>query len=428
MSFQIPKALANEIKSYREKNGRFPPMSLKIQRLDSGKKTLAEQAVALKFGAGTSVELTNFLSYTFTSNMLVPVDSFSFTYSAPFDAPAINNVSEGDIVTLNAFNQPVCTGIVDDVEISVDLDGENVTLRGRDLMSQLEDQMAITVDNRPIFFQQSDVATVLRELTAQTRIATYALQDAPTGGGFFFATEPGESKLTALQRFCESINCITWMRADGAIVVGRPDFVSPPVGTLLLNKKKRAANVLSMQVVYGSAKIPNKIVGLLTSQSSTQIGVPKNQILDNGAKGPARLKKLGHVLTKTIITSYPQGNESTADTTAKINTLNIDQNKYINTFMKRELARQNINERMVQAMAPGHYNENGQPYLPDTVYHVDFDRGGVLDTMYCYGVEYKLEAGRGQTTHLMLCNLGCIVADALPPGLAGSVVRNATGG
>ncbi len=87
----------------------------------------------------------------------------------------------------------------------------------------------------------------------------------------------------------------------------------------------------------------------------------------------------------------------------------------LQAYAKREIARRNVNEIIVQAVVPGHYNEEGEPYVTDTVYHVEYDRGGVDENMYLFQTDYGLNAERGQHTNLYFCRLGSIVADVRAP-------------
>jgi prophage tail gpP-like protein len=72
-------------------------------------------------GGRPTVFLDKFLTYEFSSNLLVPVDSFSFTYVAPeSDTPVSDQIKEGDVITLYANNLAISTGIIDQVDIEVD--------------------------------------------------------------------------------------------------------------------------------------------------------------------------------------------------------------------------------------------------------------------------------------------------------------------
>ena len=152
------------------------------------------------------------------------------------------------------------------------------------------------------------------------------------------------------------------------------------------------------------------------------------QRIMNPAKGPLRLLNNGHRVPQLINYSFPNPSDSNA---AKAESLNLLQTTLSNMaigYAAREFAKQNMKELTVEATVGGHYNEAGLPYVADTVYDVDFDRGGVKEAMYLHSVHYSLGEDGGQFTRLEFCKLyTSIVANNTLAGsatsqLAGAVV------
>lgn len=390
-----------------ERDGRFPPINLVLRPLEN-----AQGAIRNALQSPTIV-LDRFLTYNFSSSILVPVDSFSFTFVAP-DGPPLNEaIKEGDLVSLTANDVTLATGIVDATEVETQADfGEKGSLHGRDLMSQLEDQDAISFDSRPIWGNAVSVESGIRSLLDSTRITNVELRDAPSAN-YLLATEPGESKLAALQRFLEPLNCLAWMGPDGRMIVGKPNMAQKARGRIFLLKDKRESNVLSMRVTRASTAIPNLVVPIWAGQESTVDRVAPEQALMNAAKGPARLYKLGHRVPKAVVISTPTATD--AQGLSQINAISAGGSNLLQASAKREIARKNVGEIVVEAVVPGHYDENGMPYVTDTVYHVEYDRGSVDESMYLYQVDYQLEESGGQRTNLFFCRLGAIVADVRAP-------------
>lgn len=379
------------------KTGRFPPVSLTIKPLDNS----------------GNIVLDRFLSYNFTSSILIPVDTFNFNFVAP-DGPALPSViKEGDIVVLSANNIQLATGLIDQTEVETDGDfGEKGAISGRDLMAQLEDQDAISLDSKPLFANALSVQNGVRALLGDTRINRVELRGAPNSN-YLLATEPGESKLAALQRFLEPLNCISWMGPQGQIIVGKPNFSQKARGHLYLSKTRRQSNVLHMKVTRASTQIANVIVPVWSGQEIVTDRVPPQQRLYNAAKGPARLFKLGHRLPKTVVVSAP--NATDPQGLAGVNSLKAGGSNILQAYAKREIARQNQKELLVQAVVPGHFNDLGEPFVTDTVYRVEYDRGMVDENMYLYQVDYTLDESGGQKTNLYFCRLGTIVSDVKAP-------------
>lgn len=384
--------LKGGIQKTLEKTGRLPPVALLITPLDGSK----------------SVFLDRFLTYKFKSSILIPVDTFEFTIAYPDDVPFYERVKDGDIVTLTANDFPLATGIIDIPDIETDNQfGERVAIIGRDLMSQFEDQSAVSAQDEPIWSGSYTVGQAVSKLLENTRIRGYRLQDAPSGA-YLFATQPGESKLSALQRFLEPLNCLSWMDPGGKVVIGRPNMAQKPKGNLYLVRSERRANVMSMKSIRNATSIANIVLPIWSGQESVQERVAKEQRLYNAASGPSRLRKLGHRVPKTVVVSTPQA--TSPQDLSGINDIIVGGANLLQAHAKREIARENHKELIVQAVVPGHYNEMGEPYSVDTVYHIRHDRGSVDENMYLFDVEY-MAGEEGIKTVLTFCRLGTIVSD-----------------
>lgn len=383
-----------------QKDGRLPKIEITVTSQDDRR------------AANPSTSITSFLTYTFSSNILVPVDAFSFTFAAPNDPlPATRIFSEGDIISISANGVQISTGIIDSVEIEVDAEnGERVTLVGRDLMGQLADQHCVTPNCAPIWGNSMTITQALRELIKTTRIRGITLQDAPAKA-FLFATEPGEARLTALIRFLEPLNCLAWMSPDGKLVAGRPTMNGAPVGTIMCSKSKRKSNVLSISASYSATQIPSVIAGLYSDAQSSMVGLPKSQIFVNPNSRVQALKKRGHQIFKAVVSSIPSG--ASPEDFRSVTELQVagSPKTMLNYLADREFARANANVLQVKAVVPGHFNDAGQPFVPDTLYNVEFDRAEVAEVMYCYGVEWSMTPGAGQQSVLSFCPLNTLVGN-----------------
>ena len=388
--------MATALQTYLEQNGRFPVVSLQIKPVDPSRPT---------------VEFKQFEEYSFQNSVLVPVDSFSFTARNPtLPGSLYDMVQDGDIAILKANGEVIATGLVDTVNISTDPDsGERVSITGRNLIAQLEDQSTVNDVDDPIWGNKMTIDDVVNAIVLSTRINFYRLQQTPSGS-FLFATEPGESKLSALMRFLEPLNCIVWMDPDGTLVVGRPDMGADSIGSFIMDRANRISNCLSIQANYSSTQIPNIVIPVWTGQESVQSRISPEQRLLNGAQGPSRLYKFEHRVPKTIVVSTPNG----ADPQSLSNVNQITTaggSNILQAYAKREVARANVNELGVQVNIQGHYNSDLSPILIDACYNINYPRASVNERMYLHTVSYTLSREQGQRTSLSFCRLGSIVAD-----------------
>jgi prophage tail gpP-like protein len=395
-----------------QKVGGSNPLTL-IQLAQTGRLPSLRLQINPLSGAAPII-LDRFLSYSVDNSLLTPVDSFDFTFAAPDTDLSSNNFCvEGDIVKLYGNDQPIGTGIIDTVEIEVDNQyGEKVTVTGRDLMGQYEDQDTILLDGRPIIGDET-VASLIRRLNQNTRISNdIVLVNAPTGT-YPFSTEPGEKKLAALQRYLEPLNILAWMNPAGQIVVGKPTMKQSNVqGKLFCLREKKDSNVLDMRVIRSSTQIPNVIAPIWSAQESTTDRVTVGPVFFNAAPGPNRLRKLGHRVIRAVVASTPAGDVSQA--LADANRLRAAGANIMQGYAKREMARANFDEIQVHCTVPSHYNERGVPYMVDQCYQIQFDRGGIEgEAMYLHHVKHFLDEKGAQRSRLSLCRFGTIVADIL---------------
>lgn len=381
-----------------EKEGRLPQVTLGIKPLSGGRV----------------ITIDKFTAYNFSSSIVVPIDAFSFSFVYPDDDLSFNAyVRSGDIATLYADNIVVCTGIIDTIEVEVDgSDAERVTVTGRDMLSQLEDNAAISIDKKPIYGDNLSVEQSAKLLIAGTRIKEVSLSDAPKEKTLL-STALGESRLSALLRHCEPVNALFWSDPYGNLVVGRPAFNSQPSGVIQCSRKKRKSNVLSIRSTEGATSIPNRLCVLWSDLQVTGGGLPETQIFQNKALGPSRLRNANHNVIKCISISLPSGADSQGlAATAVFQAADAAGSTVLQAAAKRELARANFNEHLLQAVVPGHFNENGELYLPNTVYNIEFDRANIDEKMFLYSVEWNLTSERGSFSVLSFCNLNTIVSDS----------------
>lgn len=407
----------SKLAQYVIKNGRTPPVALNITPIETTR---------------APIRVTQFLHYSFSSSILQAVDAFSFTFSMPQVTGGIDQfIREGDIAELSCgddTNGPiVCTGIVDVVDVETSPEGGDVVqIHGRNLAGQLEDQSAVSGIDEPLWATSASVQSAVAQVIRNTRIRGLITQSTPVGN-FLFMTEPGETKLSALQRFAEPLNCVLFMSPDGYLVFGRPNMGQDSAGDLIMDRDSRNANVMSMKATRSSTQIPNVVIPIWSGQEIVTNRVGKQQRINNPAEGPARLLSLNHNVQKIVMISTPQGGD--AQSLSDVNKITVGGQNIIQAYALREIARENIKELIVQATVKGHYNDQLAPFLIDSVYNVRYSRAGVSEKMYLYDVNWTNDARNGPITTLTLCRLGRIVAgiDLKAPAqikiLAGNMIR-----
>lgn len=394
---------------YWQKNGRMPPVSLSTFALEDIRQ---------------EIFIDKFISYKFSSSILIPVDSFTIE-GAFIPKKGLRKPMEGDIYVLHANGISISTGIVDQVDIETDAQGgSRIYCTGRDLLGQWEDNDAVNLDSKPVWGNQFTIDQVVQALSNGTRLDPKRLiKRLAPARTYLFATQPGESKLSALTRYCEGLDILFWMTGNGSLIMGKPDVYGTGgrKGTLFLKYSSRSSNVISMRSTRNSTQVPNIVVPIWNGQETVQDRIKPEQALYNTAPGPSRLRTYGHRVIKAVVVSTPQG--AAPQDLSEINTLDIakqNQNvtktsqagdsNILQAYAKREMARANVNSLRVQIVMAGHYNEDASPFEVDSTYRIQYEHDDIDQDMFLYEVEYSLDIKQGPTTRLFFTIPQSIVA------------------
>lgn len=399
---------------YLQKTGKTPPVSISIHALED---------------LNTETKFDKFLSYSFKSSIMVPVEAFGCEvyYNAQL---GIRKPREGDIFVLRANNIPIASGIVDQLDMETEAKtGTKLSIQGRNLLGQWEDQDSVSLDSNIIYGNKYTVTQIVNALAQNTRInpTNLELRNTPKRG-YLAASQPGESKLATMQRYCEALDIFFWMQGDGTLTVGRPSMYGASLGRFYCNSTTRQSNILAIRSMRASTQIPNIILPIWNGQESVQaLNIPQKALV-NKAQGPNRLLHYNHRTPKAIVVSTPEG--SAPQDLAEVNELLVaGQNvQFVNgvqvngqtkagastilqAYAKRALAKANMHEIKVQVNIVGHYNDQAQPVLVDQVYNIQYADDDINEDMYLYELEYSLDENLGPQTKLFFCRQSSLVSD-----------------
>lgn len=163
------------------------------------------------------------------SDLLTPADAFElelYTRAAPTLPP---EVAEGAPCTLDLAGDAVLTGVIDEVEHEVDRRGHTVRIVGRDLAAPLVDCSTPFVSLREASLQE-----IVDQVVKPLGVSRIELRTDTAKVRRRIQVQPGQSAWQALQQVAEANGLWPWMEPDGRLVVGGPDYATPPVGVLVL--------------------------------------------------------------------------------------------------------------------------------------------------------------------------------------------------
>lgn len=178
--------------------------------------------------------------YCVESDLLTPADAWSVVLGLE-DHRLPPEVIEGAEVEVRVGGERAMVGRIDDVEEPVSKREHTVSLNGRD-------GAAILVDcSAPIFVaRKPDLAEVVAKVVKPLGITKIRIDADQTRTREKINVEPGDSAWEALRNAAEANGLWPWFDPDGTLVIGGPDYSTPPVATLILRRDGKGNNVESM--------------------------------------------------------------------------------------------------------------------------------------------------------------------------------------
>lgn len=358
-----------------------------------------------------TVDVGTFTSYEFDMNMLVPASAFRFTANGVSKEDRLA-IRSGDTSMLYARNVEgrefrLATGFIDETEFHLTAKNKDYLLTGRDTLGQLIDNSAIDASNNIIHLAQASVASVANVLLQNTRMPKEVVQRNAPSGPLLFQTNPGETKINALQRYLEYTNCLVWALPDGRMAIGKPNMSQSSADTLAIRESDpRFNNVLEIRVKRAPALAIRTIAVQVQELGVTD---PGQVTVANSDADVALLAKRG--VGRSVYRLFSQGNGTDA-----VNQLNqVGGGGGLQSIGKgyalREIARDNIKTLEVTAVLRGHIDNAGNPYAYEKMYDVIVEDEDLQERMYCYACKYSYTKEQGPTTTLRLCRTNALVAD-----------------
>lgn len=359
-----------------------------------------------------SNSITTFTSYAFDRSILTPASAFRFT--APgVDKAARTAIRSGDMVSLYAVDDslkkwPLATGFIDETDTHIMPSTVEYVLTGRDTLGQLVDNAAVDADNRIQNTTQISLPSFLQLLIANTRIPQSFISQQVPNGKVLVVTNPGETKINALQRYLDFMNCLVWTNPDGRIVLGKPNFAQDKSGFLVLSSSSPDLNnCLEVRVRRNVNQAIRKIVTQLQTLGQVDAGQFTVFNHDTDVKA-SRAYGVGRSVYERF--SYGSGND-VVNQVVQVGNQNGSPQQIGAALSRREIARDNVKVIDCEVVVQGHMNENGKPYNIDQVYNCQFEDDDVFEDLYVYACSYELTLEHGALTRLRLCRVGTTLVD-----------------
>ncbi len=178
--------------------------------------------------------------YEVDADLLTPADGWMVTLGFPAGKmPA--GIKAGVRVLLKVGQDTIMTGRMDTLRHSIQQNQHLLLMSGRDANAVLVDCSA------PIF---SACEMTLQEVIAKivkpfgiTNIRIAATKPLTSKKA---SIEPGMTAWEALTQAAEASGLWPWTDPDGTLVIGGPDYTTPPVGTLVMHYNGQGNNIMAI--------------------------------------------------------------------------------------------------------------------------------------------------------------------------------------
>lgn len=349
-------------------------------------------------------------SYSFERNILTPGSAFRFTAEG-VDVDVRLGIRSSAFVQVFAnptpdTKFPIAAGFIDETDTHITPSMVEYVITGRDTIGTLIDNSAIDEKNNIIFVTSISIINAFKNyLIKNTRLSKLNVIDAGVPSApILFQTNPGETKINALQRYLEYANCLIWSNPLGMPILGKPNMAQAPAGNLICNEDGVGNNALEMRVRRNTNTAIQKIAVQVQDLAVTN---PSAATKTNLLKEMQEIAPYGGGRSVYRTFTYGQG----TDTVNLITQVGGSANPQSigEQLALRELARENMKVLDVECVVKGHLNDNGIVFNIDQLYAVKCDGEDLDELMYVYSVRYDLTKDRGMLTYLRLCKLGTIV-------------------
>lgn len=317
--------------------------------------------------------------WSIESDLLTPADAFELEIHTKQGSRLPSVVSEGAPCSLTLDGDRVLTGQIDEYEHDVSRRGISIRINGRDRAAPLVDCSAPFVSMKEASLDQI-IDQVVKPLGAyQVEIRA---EKAKTRRRI--QIEPGQTAWEALLQVAEANGLWPWVEPDGRLVIGGPDYTTPPVGVLILREDGVGNNVERLSVRRSIANRYSQITVLGQHGQYENDGLDTKRSHMRSVIEDETLARRGIFRPKVVIDSSSE-NQDMATTRAR-----------------KLLADSRLEGFEIRAIIKGHRSQSGKVWTPGQRVVVRSEPHGLNDTYFLMSRTLRLSRGEGEITELRL--------------------------
>ncbi|MFW9266515.1 phage baseplate assembly protein [Pseudomonas sp. NR3] len=313
------------------------------------------------------------------SDLLTPSDAFELELYTKNTTRLPSVLKEGAPCSLTLGSDRVMTGQLDEFEHDVSRQGISIRINGRDRAAPLVDCSAPFVSMR-----DASLAQILDQVVKPLGIDRVEIRADQAKTRRRIQIEPGQTAWEALLQVAEANGLWPWVEPDGRLIIGGPDYNTPPVGALIMREDGVGNNVQRLSVRRSIANRFSQITVLGQHGQYDNDGLDTKRSHLRSVIQDETLARRGIFRPKVIIDSASE-NQDMATTRAR-----------------KLLADSRLEGFEIRAIVEGHRADNGQVWTPGQRVFVRSEPHELNAIYFLMARTLRLSRGEGAITELRL--------------------------
>ncbi|WP_253724699.1 phage baseplate assembly protein [Burkholderia multivorans] len=325
-------------------------------------------------------------SYSIDSDLLTPADAWEVRLVKPAGVMP-DTVKSGAAVEVRVGKDTVLIGYIDSVRRRTSRSQKSLSITGRDLAAILRDCSAPIFTAKQVTLGEV-VASIVRPLGI-TKIRIDAGAEPQTTWDKI-SVDPGDSAWDALVHAAEGEGLWPWFEPDGTLVIGGPDYNTPPVASLIMRNDGQGNNVESFDEDLSIAERYSDVTVLGQSHGK------HSELGKNGLKATVKDTSVP-VYRPLVRVDHDAPNLAAVEARAR-----------------KIISDSALKAHTLRAEVKGHRTSNGVLWKPGQRVHVIWEEYGVDAIYFMMGRRFTGGSSAGARTTMTLKEDGVWILDAHP--------------
>lgn len=352
-------------------------------------------------------------TYSVDSDFLIPADAWSMRLGLP-DGVFPAGVKRGAPVQVRVGQEVVMSGRVDRIRRHISRGQFQLSLMGRDNAAVLVDCAAQVFTG-----QEMSLEDVIARVVRPLGITAIELHAESSIRNDKVSIEPGERAWDALHRACAGRGLWPWFRPDGTLVIGGPDYTTPPVATLVLRRDGKGNNIISLDDESSEERSFSQLT-VLAQGHAHRSNKKSLGIVDVGDTAAATVDEETTQSTGTAETGFHGLKFTVEDPTVThyrpqvVQMHDADNLAQVQYRARKLLADARLAGYSLTAVVHGHRTSDNVLWQPGQRIHVISEPHGIDGVYFLMGREFAGGRPLSTTTTLRLKEDGIWIPDAFP--------------